>query len=606
MKNLLRVMLFLFASMFVFASAASATEIVLDTEHHHLGDDFKEELNPGAPEGLIYTATFTLGTSVDMESAELTLTGKSIVPGPTGEFLDKIYLNDIEIGSLNDYVPTGTPDSDSVNITIPVHPSFFDPGNNTIRISSGSDANGSNYDDFEFYDLSLHLNEIEPVTLAPPLKVAWTHEFPWRCIDGIPEIEILAADGVLYLDNGFGSYVTAIDAETGESLWDRKFEWNDQMDYMEYGDGILFVIHFSTIDALNGKTGELLWSQEYPDFWGNPLTFGNTLFVNMPYSSYVAAIDVGNGNLKWKHELNTTDSVTGSIDSCEIFGPQTNGKVIVFVYYFPSADNGLIALDTKTGKEVWRYTNLTECYNDPFFYKDLIYIEDQGDIIALSSESGKEIWKRNIGSWGDIVEVKNNKLFIDSYRPIILDASTGKTLKEFPYSELHFSSSVTTDKYIYSTGEYNIKVFNSSTGESVWNSSRIKGAVVSDPVLYKDKLYLISSEGILYAFEHGKAGLFFTRGLEGAAILYFPPIAVAGMLLLLTILVRKYENKVLVFGSWLIALVGVLLLSFIAIEPYIRTLEVLGILPFLVFCSLAVILLFGVVFLIYGLRKRRK
>jgi hypothetical protein len=78
------------------------------------------------------------------------------------------------------------------------------------------------------------------------------------------------------------------------------------------------------------------------------------------------------------------------------------------------------------------------------------------------------------------------------------------------------------------------------------------------------------------------------------------------MLLLLTILVRKYENKVLVFGSWLIALVGVLLLSFIAIEPYIRTLEVLGILPFLVFCSLAVILLFGVVFLIYGLRKRRK
>lgn len=31
-------------------SIASATEIVLDTEHHHLGDDFKEELNPDDPE----------------------------------------------------------------------------------------------------------------------------------------------------------------------------------------------------------------------------------------------------------------------------------------------------------------------------------------------------------------------------------------------------------------------------------------------------------------------------------------------------------------------------------------------------------------------------
>ncbi len=27
-----------------------------------------------------------------------------------------------------------------------------------------------NYDDFEFYDLAMHLTETEPVTLEPPLK----------------------------------------------------------------------------------------------------------------------------------------------------------------------------------------------------------------------------------------------------------------------------------------------------------------------------------------------------------------------------------------------------------------------------------------------------
>lgn len=613
MKNLLCISLILFISLFVFSSAVSATEIILDTGHHHLGDDFKEELNSGNPEGLVYTVTFTLDPSMDIEDAELTLTGKSIIPGPTDEFLDKVYLNEKKIGSLNDYIPADTPDSAAVNITIPVHPSFFDHGTNTIEISSGSNANGSNYDDFEFYNLSLHLSEIESVTLEPPLKVAWTHEFPWRYIDGIPEIEILAADGVLYLDNGFGSYVTAIDAETGELLWDRKFEVFDQLDSMEYGDGVLFVIHFSTIDALNGKTGELLWSREYPDFWSNSLIFGNTLFVDMCiYNSYVAAIDTENGNLKWRYHLNTTDPGTGGRFSSEISDLRVNGNVLIFRYYTSGSDDGLIALNAKTGKEIWRYTKAQKeiwryaGLGIPFLYEDMIYVDYEGDIIALSAESGEEVWKTNMGEWASIAGVKNDKLFISSYRPFILDANTGEILKELPDSRVFASSPVITDNYIYSTDEYYIKVFNSSTGEPVWGSSRIKGVVISDPVLYKDKLYLISSEGVLYAFEHGKEGLFFTRGLEGAAVLYFPLFAVAGMVLLLTKLVRKYENTTLVLGSWLIALVGVLLLSFIAIEPYIRTWEVLGILPFLIFCFLAVILLFGIAFLVYGIRKGRK
>lgn len=138
---------------FTSVSTASASEIVIDTEHHHLGDNFKDELNPKNPEGLIYTANFILDPSADIESAEFKLTGRSVVPGSTDEFPDKVNLNGIKIGSLNDYIPAETPDSVAVNITIPVHPSLFNPGNNTLKISAGSDANGSNYDDFEFYNV---------------------------------------------------------------------------------------------------------------------------------------------------------------------------------------------------------------------------------------------------------------------------------------------------------------------------------------------------------------------------------------------------------------------------------------------------------------------
>jgi len=607
-KNLLCLIL-LFASLFASVSVASATEIALDTGHHHLGDNFKEELTPGDPEGLVFTSTFTLDPSVNIESAELALTGKSIVPGPTDEFLDKVYLNEIEIGALNDYIPAETPDSTAVNIKIPVHPSLFDSGSNTIKISAGSNANLSNYDDFEFYNLSLHVSKIEPVTLAPPLEVAWTYKFPWRLVHGIPEFEILIADGVLYICQGYSeTSVTAIDTETGELLWDKKLT---EQGNLEYKDGVLFVVNYSTIDALNAKTGELLWSRGYQGGWpGISLISGNTLFVSAPDNRYVTAIDTESGALKWVYEINTQGSGNGNIDSCYISGLQTNGNILAFRYDIPH-DHGLIALDPETGKEVWRYTNLREYSHDPFFYKDLVYVGGE-EIIALSAESGEEVWKTDTDEWVISTEIESDKLLVkeelsnNSYRSVVLDVNTGEILEELPCSELYVSSSTVTDEYAYSTGGCKIKVFDSGTGEPVWSSSRIKGAAVSEPVLYKDKLYLVSSDGVLYAFEHGEGGLFFTKGLEDSAILYLPPVATAGMLLLLTVLLRKNENKTLVLGSWLIALVGVLLLSFIAIQPYFIAWDIFGMLTFLVLCSLAVILLFGIAFLVSGLRKRRK
>jgi len=58
-------------------------------------------LTPAEPGRLVYTATFTPG-SADIRYAEFTVTVKSIVPEPTDEFLDKVYVNEIEVGPLND------------------------------------------------------------------------------------------------------------------------------------------------------------------------------------------------------------------------------------------------------------------------------------------------------------------------------------------------------------------------------------------------------------------------------------------------------------------------------------------------------------------------
>ena len=309
---------------------------------------------------------------------------------------------------------------------------------------------------------------------------------------------------------------------------------------MAYKDGVLFAVRYANIDALGAKTGTLLWSKEYlmgdgngPPLppgvpGGNPVIFCDTLYVSS--GKHVSAIDIANGSLKWRYELNITEFGTGGRNSYSLSIPAASEDIVVFQYYAhhssytgppvaiepgePAPEPGetitkmgLIALNTKTGEEVWEYAYAGEVpFLKPFIYKDLVYISlGGGNVIALSIESGEEVWKEKVGDWAVIVAVEDGKLFVDSKKAVILDADTGEILKEYPDSKLQFSSSEITDKYIFTatSGKDKIRVFDINTGELVWKGGRTKGYGVSKPTLYKDKLYLTSNDGILYAFEHG-------------------------------------------------------------------------------------------------------
>jgi|GEM_PF-539330 len=85
------------------------------------------------------------------------------------------------------------------------------------------------------YDLAMHLTETEPVTLEPPLKVAWTYEFssPFSA----PPLPVsLIAENVVYLENDIS--IKAIDADTGELLWNKGWGAN-----LAYKDGVLTPFH---------------------------------------------------------------------------------------------------------------------------------------------------------------------------------------------------------------------------------------------------------------------------------------------------------------------------------------------------------------------------
>ena len=77
--------------------------IFADNSYHHLGDNVKDDLDPKEPEAIEYEKTFMLDSEFD--TPELTLISKSVNPYEINstEYLDRVYINDVEVALLNCY-----------------------------------------------------------------------------------------------------------------------------------------------------------------------------------------------------------------------------------------------------------------------------------------------------------------------------------------------------------------------------------------------------------------------------------------------------------------------------------------------------------------------
>lgn len=167
---------------FIWATASSPTQegFVLDLAHHHLGDNKDQNLTPPSPEGITYTKTFTLkqiGEALYIGEATLNITTKNVVATDAfgkGEYYDYVYINGFNIGKLNDYVTIEGQDYTPRTMRLPIDSSVLHTERNIIEIKAGSNANKTNYDDFEFYDLRIEISgKPRPVLIPsppPPLR----------------------------------------------------------------------------------------------------------------------------------------------------------------------------------------------------------------------------------------------------------------------------------------------------------------------------------------------------------------------------------------------------------------------------------------------------
>ena len=152
------------------------------------------------------------------------------------------------------------------------------------------------------------------------LQLAWM-----RAMDeGPQEIRPLVYDGVMYIAHPGGDHLEALDATTGDRLWN--YERDLPADLREYA-------------ALGGRTRHLA-------------IFGNHVY-HLTADAYLAALDARTGELDWETQMaDYRDGITHSSGAMIIKGMVMSGRTCS-----PSSLEArcfVAAHDADTGQELWR------------------------------------------------------------------------------------------------------------------------------------------------------------------------------------------------------------------------------------------------------------
>jgi PQQ-dependent dehydrogenase (methanol/ethanol family) len=135
-----------------------------------------------------------------------------------------------------------------------------------------------------------------------------------------------------------------------------------------------------------------------------PIVVGNTMYVVAPFPNYLYALDLTRPGapMKWKFEPNP-DAKSQGVACCDLVNrgvAYADGRI-----FMNTLDGQSIAVDAASGKEVWR-TKLGDIRKGetitmaPLVVKDKVLVGNSGGefgvrgwLVALDTRSGKEVWR---------------------------------------------------------------------------------------------------------------------------------------------------------------------------------------------------------------------
>jgi outer membrane protein assembly factor BamB len=204
-----------------------------------------------------------------------------------------------------------------------------------------------------------------------------------------PTVDVTAVDaGVVYF-GCFDNNMYALDAVTGEEVWDEPFEAGGAIASkpLVYDGAVYFGSFDRKFYAVDKTTGVAKWTEPFVAgnwFWAEAIANDGTIYVgSLDHKLY--ALDATTGTKKSEFltdgEINTPPVLVG--DTLVVASKSNDGVVY-----------GRGAADLAVSKWASQYTMLEAVQSPMSVYGDHIYIYGlNSKLVALRIDSGGEVWK---------------------------------------------------------------------------------------------------------------------------------------------------------------------------------------------------------------------
>lgn len=243
------------------------------------------------------------------------------------------------------------------------------------------------------------------LALGEPLRRLWQRSIG----EGSDDEQFLLAppvvgDGRLFVMDA--EYrIAALDPATGQGIWRRKFEVDEERDGafgggIAYADGRLFVTTgYALVLALDATTGEELWRQSVQaPLRASPAAAGGRVFA-VTVDNKLHALDARDGKLLWNHS--GLAEIAGMLGGAS---PAVQGDIVVVPY----SSGELVALRVENGRRIWAdslvsvqgdpVSTIADIRARPVIDRDMVLaIGNGGRMAAISTRTGARVWQRALG-----------------------------------------------------------------------------------------------------------------------------------------------------------------------------------------------------------------
>lgn len=388
----------------------------------------------------------------------------------------------------------------------------------------------------------------QPIALPPQVALAdWTHRggnashlMPHAALSATPQrvwtanigsgatrkTRISAApvvSGGRVFTKDAGTTVTAT-STSGARLWSVDVAAGFDRGGAQSGGGLavagelLFVTtNFGEVVALNAGSGAELWRQRVDaPIMGAPATDGQTVYVTARDGG-AWAINAADGKVVWQ--------VVGTPGSAGYLGsaaPTVGDRAVVF----PTNAGDLMAvLKIGGGTKIWQaslagkrlgraYAYSADVTGDAVIDGKVMYAGTAaGRTVAISSSSGERIWSAGEGALGPVA-VGGGSVFLvnDEAELVRLDAATGEVIWAVPMPYFtkdkikrrkgifaHYGPVLAGGRVMVVSSDGILRAFNPEDGGLTYSTS-IPGGAAAQPAVAGGVLYVVSGNGQLHAF----------------------------------------------------------------------------------------------------------